>query len=227
MIRSNPSILVLFPPPPSLNPYFLSRVRDRDLFKHRSMRVPLEQWGKSITLEFSPRRPKSSPISQVEGVSGAGAGARQSVARREEESASAAPTAPSSISPLPTAELPTTMETSTPGRKNRGSSNGVGKTRENEKENRSRPSKVRKGAGMEGSSNSSGGANASASGGVQVFELPPVLTPGATPLDARLASLRALLEGGGIGAGLRFGEHMCLLAALQAFCEEWGPLRKR
>ena len=222
VIRSNPSFSVLFPPPPSLIPYFLSRVRDRDLFKHRSMQVPLEQWGKSITLEFSPRRPKSSPISQVEGVSGAGAGARQSVARREEESASAAPTAPSSISPLPTAETPTTMETQP-----RGSSNGVGGKRKHLEESRSRPFKVRKGAGMEGSSNSSGGANAGASEGVLVFELPPVLTPGATPLDARLASLRALLEDGGIGAGLRFGEHMCLLTALQAFCEEWVPLRKR
>lgn len=33
--------------------------------------------------------------------------------------------------------------------------------------------------------------------------------------------------GGGIGAGYRFGQHLCLLSALQAVCEEWSGVRKR
>jgi len=49
------------------------------------------------------------------------------------------------------------------------------------------------------------------------------------PPKYRLAVVQGLMEegGGGIGAGYRFGQHLCLLSALQAVCEEWTGLRKR
>ena len=61
----------------------------------------------------------------------------------------------------------------------------------------------------------------------ETIGVPFVLSPGATPLDARLGAVQALLDGDGIAVGFRFGQHMCLLTALQAFCEEWASLRER
>lgn len=259
----------------------------RDKFKHRSMRVPIEQWSKSITLEFSPRLPKTCPSNPEEvgkdcGKSSssssstvvesplqpltvaAGGGPVVADPRGNLSSSSAA----SRSSGLAVAEggSPSEFASGATAAAEDAADGGVSKDVDKEKrgvaKRVSTSSKGRDAGGescggvgggsssgnerlhgkKKGPGGSSGGGGSSTGdfhGGVEeaseegmdgemeMFELPPVLMLGATPLDARLASVRALLEGEGVGVGFRFGEHMCLLAALQAFCEEWGPLRKR
>lgn len=253
----------------------------RDKFKHRSVRVPIEQWSKPITLEFSPRLPKTSSSNPEEGGKDCGkstvvenplqpstAAARcEPVVAEPRDNLSSSPSGsgsssgPSGVDKGSSSEIAsaaTTADDAADGRVSKGvdkkkrvspsskgretaggSSGGVGGGSSGGNERLHGKKKGSGGGTTTTSGNSSISSTAGSHGGIEesgedgvdegieVFELPSVLMPGATPLDARLASVRALLEGEGVGVGFRFGEHMCLLAALQAFCEEWGPLRKR
>lgn len=149
----------------------------RDQFEHRSMPVPREQWGKTITLEFSPRASSPKPTTTNTTCSSGSTTAAASDVKDERlprkglrgvgdqvpPSGGAGAGVAAGGGAVASQALPPASSTS--GRTSGGGGGGGG------------------GSGSGGSGGGKGKKEMPAK--KKLLELPAVLGPGATPLDAR------------------------------------------
>ncbi|CAN0524683.1 unnamed protein product, partial [Ectocarpus sp. 12 AP-2014] len=159
-----------------------------DRFPHRSMPMPREQWGKTITLEFSPRScsshsAKPPPASSAASASPGGAAGR-AAGTAPPASASGGPagsgaaassSSGSGDSAAAAGSLPP-AEVSSSSSAHAGPPSAVGSASDS--------SSRRVGGGCGGSRRDRQGKDKKEKP-LEVLELPGVLAPGATPLDAR------------------------------------------